>query len=627
MKAIHDLVRLIAAEQQADGSFLSYTSPDASGQAEGAAYHTTFVTSQILSAIASCEGEAVSRITLHASRFIREQFQDGSVNYWQRNSSESASMRLPDDMDDSACALAALLSVDPTMRTDGALLGGFTRALVDTERETGGPYFTWRIGPKADPKWKDVDVAVNANIAYALELVDVQLENLNHFLDEMVEREAFRSPYYPDSLAIVYFLSRLKRPAWAPKLHQTLETLRGADGTWGSGLRDALAVSSFLRTDGVSHVSQIMLERLGDTGTLRASAFCLDPMRDGVTYFAGSRALDAAFRIEAFTLASRKTQNAKPEMERVPQPDELERHQLIMQETRRLLPEGLLGGEMEKLLRRIESFDAGKNITLTPWRFALALGEPTDEVLLRQLGVANVLGWAAYTAYDDVLDGDAGGELVSPANAFLRRLSDVLTDVLPENESFQAWWRQVMDRVDEANAWELAFCRFAFDGILPKPDLSIADELFFSERSLGHAIGPVAIMLQHGFELDSFETENVLELYRCYLTARQMHDDAHDWQEDFKKGQLNSASLRLLAKTSAQNFDELRIEFWTKGILEHSEALNEVCHRGHEAIASCEAFETGEGLHRLFERIEAGTKDALAGRERTLAFLTSFRPA
>jgi len=276
---------------------------------------------------------------------------------------------------------------------------------------------------------------------------------------------------------------------------------------------------------------------------------------------------------------------------------------------------------------RIEGFDAGKNITLTPWRFALALGGETDEVFLRQLGVANVMGWAAYTAYDDVLDGDAGGELVSPANAFLRRLSDILANVLPEHAVFQTWWRQVMDRVDEANAWELAFCRFNPGDALPKPDLAISDVLFFSERSLGHAIGPIAIMLQHGFALDAPETAAVLELFRCYLTARQMHDDAHDWQDDFKAGQLNSASLRLLPTTQAKNFDELRIEFWTKGIVEHADVINEVCRRGHEAIASCEALETGEGLHRLFERIEDGTKDALEGRERTLAFLNSFRPS
>jgi len=627
MKALDELLSLVASEQQADGSFLSLSSPDPSGASEGIPYNTTFVTSQIVAAISQVQDERAKIVIAKAVEFLKTQIADGSVNYWQRGSTASANMRLPDDMDDTACAFAALLSADPAARTDGALLGGFTRALVDTEQETGGPYFTWRLGMDVDAKWKDVDIAVNANISYALELVDVQLEKLDLFLDAALEREQLRSPYYPDSLAILYFLSRRKRAAWAPHIHRALVWMRGPDGTWGSGLRESLAISSFLRTDGASHVSSEMLERLGDLSTIRPSAFCLDPMRDGVMYFAGSRALDAAFRIEALTLATRLTPHSNAEKKNQPAPEEVERHQSIMQEVRRLLPEGLLGGEMERLLQRIEGFDAGKNITLTPWRFALALGEPTDEVLLRQLGVANVFGWAAYTAYDDVLDDDAGGELVSPANAFLRRLSDVLSDVLPQHEPFQHWWREVMDRVDEANAWELAFCRFTLGDALPKPDLSISDELFFSERSLGHAIGPVAIMLQHGFELDSFETENVLELYRCYLTARQMHDDAHDWQEDFKRGQLNSASLRLLATSPATHFDELRIEFWTKGIIEHAAALTDVCRRGHEAIASCEALETGEGLHRLFERIEAGTKDALEGRERTLAFLTSFRPS
>jgi hypothetical protein len=310
-----------------------------------------------------------------------------------------------------------------------------------------------------------------------------------------------------------------------------------------------------------------------------------------------------------------------------PNEEELRRHRAVLDEAHARSPDGILGAEMAKLLKRIEQSIVGMSVTLTPWRFSRALGLEDDDALTGALGLANLFGWAAYTAYDDILDGDAAGELVSPANAFLRRLQDVLSDILPANAEFQSWWREVMDRVDEANAWELAFCRFDPKGPLPKPDVEIPDPLFFSERSLGHAIGPVAILCANGYSLDDPATISALEAFRCYLTARQMHDDAHDWQDDLKDGQLNSVSLRMLRSTSASNVDALRLDFWQNAILDHSERINEVCRRGHAAIDACSAIKNADGLHRLFSSIEKGTKEAMDGRERTLAFLTSFRPS
>jgi hypothetical protein len=626
MKAIDGLLAFIASQQQEDGSFLSFSSPDRDGGSEGVPYRTTFLTSQIVAALAAADDERARGIVRQGASFLRGQFRDGSVNYWVRDSAESVSMRLPDDLDDTACAAAALFLADDAFKADGDLLGGLTRTLVDTECEAGGPYFTWRIGAQAEARWKDVDPAVNANVAFALDLVGVRLANLDRYLIARLAEGRIHSPYYPDALACLYFLSRLPRLALSESIHKGLEALRLPDGGWGSGLRDAMAVSAFLRTDGVSHVVPRLLEALGDLSTLKPSAFCLDPAQQGVTHYAGSRALDAAFRLEALTLATRDTRST-PETDIQPSPEEWSMHRQIMEAAHQALPEGLLGEGMAKLLRRIERFDAGKNITLTPWRFGLALGGEHDDAFVKALGLANVFGWAAYTAYDDILDGDGSGELVSPANAFLRRLNDTLMNILPTHAAFQTWWRSVMDRVDEANAWELAFCRFAPGSALPKPELTVADALFFSERSLGHAIGPVALMCANGFDLESVQTQSALEAFRCYLTARQMHDDAHDWQEDLKRGQLNSASLRLLRSTTATTFDEARIDFWTRGILEHAEAINEVCRRGHAAIDACAAIKHADGLHRLFVKIETGTKQALDGRERTLAFLKSFRPS
>jgi len=84
MKALDELLSLVASEQQADGSFLSMSSADASGLVPGTPYHTTFVTSQIMAALSLLKENDVSRITNRASGFLKSQIRDGSVNYWHR---------------------------------------------------------------------------------------------------------------------------------------------------------------------------------------------------------------------------------------------------------------------------------------------------------------------------------------------------------------------------------------------------------------------------------------------------------------------------------------------------------------------------------------------------------------
>ncbi len=558
MSAISALLDLITSEQQPDGSFVATSSMHADGSEPRFRYRTTFLTSQIVAAIAGAKG--AEHICEKACAFLRTQFRDGSVNYWARDSQESKDMPLPDDLDDTACALIALVLCDPSIKHDGELLGAFTRVLIETESAPGGPYQTWRIGNHPDPRWKDVDVAVNANVAYALQLLDVKLAALDRFLDEAVATKQFRSPYYPDESSPRYFFSRIR-----PEIPRPI---------------------------------------------LNGRAFCLDPAVQGTKYYSGSVALEAAFRVQEMRQVDAIEVTAS-----IPDEKSFEWHQRIMRGAHAALPEDkALHLACAKLLDRIEGFDAGKQITLTPWRFAQALGLLVDPDLLERLGRVNVFGWAAYTAYDDVLDGDAGGELIPPANVFLRLLQAELQQVHATHPGFQTWWRSVLDRVDAANLWELDHMRLAQP---PRID----DPLFLAERSLGHVIGPIAIMLSHGFAFDSTETRAVFEMYRCYLAARQMHDDAHDWQADYSRGQFNSASIFLKI---GGDMEALRTDFWTRVIVDHSKTILDVCARGHAAIDLCKVLKYPEGLHAMLAKIEQGTHEALNGREKTMAFLKTF---
>lgn len=596
----------LRAEQLPDGSFRGWTSPSLHAREPEHFYATTFVTSQVVWALSSLEDERVQEMLDRAVTFLRAQFQEGSVSYWSRGSEESGRLRLPDDLDDTACALLALMAARPSIKQEANLLGQVTRALIDCETQPGGPFRTWRIHPQADAKWFDVDVAVNANVACMLSVLDVSLDPLWQSLDRAVLAWNFSSPYYPNRIPVLFFLSRLPRPEWRETLVRAWNDLRGTDGGWGNPLTDALAVIS-LRTLGVEEESVRM--RLEQTAVEGSYAFCLDPAQRGATYYSGSPALEAAFRL----LACQKKIQPAPVI--VTKKADHPLHGKILDAVRKEIPktDSVIGKSCESLVQRLDGFDTKRQITLTPFWVAQALGRDVSEEFLIQLGKANVFGWAAYTALDDVMDGDGGPELLPPAEIFLRRMSDEFSAIHPHKAEFQRWWKSILDRIDMANGQELATMRN------PASTPAFPDLRWFAERSLGHAIAPVAVMIECGYPLDSKETQALFEVMRWYITARQLHDDAHDWEADLKRGQLNSASLRLAHPLA----EGVRAEFWTKAIVRHCEETFFACEQGRKRLKEI-PFVRPEIVNVLFERIEQGTREALEGREHSLKFIESF---
>jgi len=195
---------------------------------------------------------------------------------------------------------------------------------------------------------------------------------------------------------------------------------------------------------------------------------------------------------------------------------------------------------------------ADPKITALPYVFRAALGYRGAEIkeeLLEELALANMYGWAAYGIYDDILDGE--GELrISPAaNYFLRELCDIYGSIDGRIPGTKAAFNDFLNEIDNSNVWEQKNCRVAVvNGKMRIPDTLPHFELgtVLSERSVGHALPALVLCASVGFALDSFESKAVLEFFRHYLVARQLHDDAHDWREDLKRGQINATGAMVL---------------------------------------------------------------------------------
>lgn len=188
-------------------------------------------------------------------------------------------------------------------------------------------------------------------------------------------------------------------------------------------------------------------------------------------------------------------------------------------------------------------------ITLLPYFFAEA--SPHKMVSANQcqlLGAANLCGWVAYTLYDNLLDGDAAAHCLPVANMAMRRAVACFGRAVPD-PLFQNYAGQAFDAMDQANAWELANCRFAVRGkiitISRLPRFGKAGVL--ANRAFAHALAPLAIIWQR--TSNAKVRQQAERAFRHYLIARQLADDLRDWQKDFSAGHASfvvTAVLRAL---------------------------------------------------------------------------------
>ena len=614
----------IAQEQQSDGSFLSISSSDKKEFSPTRTYTATFITSLILSALESTKGHFVTHtIQKRGIRFLlHHRSPHWSWNYWKRASQESQERPYPDDLDDTFCALVSIALFQPKL-LNGEVLAHIVNLLTHQEEKEGGPYRTWVAGSDLAEKWQDVDLAVNSNVAYFLSLNNIHLENLQKFIETKIERAAYHSPYYPSAFPIIYFIARFYRGPKKKKLINYLRSHKPANI-----LEKALATSALLRLgvaaeDLTSHVQSIIKHPWS------AYPFCIDPVIDGKKHFAGSKALTAACCLEAVALyqkrsAAQETTSSISTQISTKMVEELQNA---------FISSGFkLGLEY---LERIRQNDTDQQIMLLPYFFRESLETTArkkipDDLVIR-LGAANVYGWIAYRIYDDFLDQEGDPLLLPLANHCLRALTTQYRQLLP-NEKHYTFFLRIMDEIDIANVWEQQHCRFDPTKKFTKPSLpSYKDYVILAKKSLGHAMGPITILLSLGYPLNSPEVTKIRLFFEHYIIARQLNDDAHDWLEDFERGFINPASARILkhqkqskAPSIREMTEEMQQIFWHQVIPGLSADILKQLQTARHLLHQVAIIEDRTFFEKILEPLERSAKLAASERKRMLSFLKSY---
>ncbi len=653
-KTIKQSIDFLDQEQQEDGSFLSYSSSIQNNFSKAKKYHSTFPASLILNCLCSCSDAlqcvATSKIKQIKQRLVKfllsQKSNHWSFNYWTRDSKETKTMPYPDDLDDTFVALAGIFRAQPKL-IDGSAMAKIVTVLTSVEEKEGGPYKTWIVPKAAEKVWKDVDLAVNSNVAYFLSLQKVSLKNINKLIEKAIDNENYTSPYYPSIYPVIYFISQYYRGDKVNQIRDFLLSKRDQKGGWGNVLNTALAVSALLNFGIDRRELEKSVEYLTEPRTMRygAQAFCLDPAIKGKKQTAGSRALTTAFCLEALAKYSQAKSSKKliKNKSKVSPGDKFIYYKVIKKAKQKF---SSIGGDLEKqflkILKIILDSKSGWEIVLLPDMFRSSLSDKdskkiTDDFVIK-LGLSSLFGWIAYTIYDDFLDEEGDIKMLSVANICMREMNHIFTELLPKKSGFKPFAEEILDQIDHANAWEVCRCRFKKNESrrgrrsAPSTTVDFGDYSQLAQKSFGHALGPIAILFSLGYNKESKEIKNLIKFFKNYLIARQLNDDAHDWSRDLKKGQVNAVgSLVLKSKNSrcltsdvTSQMNKLEQIFWYEVSPKVFEKMKVCVEEAREALKNISVIKKPEVLEKLFVPIEFSIGKALREREESIKFLKTY---
>ena len=267
-------------------------------------------------------------------------------------------------------------------------------------------------------------------------------------------------------------------------------------------------------------------------------------------------------------------------------------------------------------------------------------GTNYSDAHIGELGCANACFWASFIVYDDFWDDDEAAEpsLLPAANLMAREYSRYFTELLPKESGFSDFFHALMDKVDAANTWETLTCRIRVVG----DDVHLPNELpaykdfgvkFYP--AAGHIFGPLALLVQEGYAVDSLEAQSLINYFTHYLVAMQLNDDAHDWKEDLGRGHISTAVAILLLEWERRYPDrrtlnlesdmaELEQIFWFSVLDRVCDFVFERCRQATEALEALNFLKDPAPLKRFIERNEAVALQARRERVRSEEFLAAY---
>ncbi len=626
MNSIEYGLDFLRQTQARDGSFVGWASRQPDNFTHIQYRPTIFFTALIAQALHTVP--TTQSITQSATEALTSQRSpQWTWNYWRRDRRTFYTEPYPDDLDDTACALAAVALHQPQL-LDGDVLARVAQTLIQTEDSPGGPYRTWLVGADSADTWQDVDVAVNANIAFLFKQLNITTPGLEDYLIKRIQTNKLTSRYYCGSAPTVYFLARACRPdsQLARHISYNLRQYLKVTTPVRTALECALLLSSAQRLNVSSRMwqslrMQILSSQATDGGWPAASLY-IEPQVDGCPRYAGSRALTTAFALEALYRPSTKQGQVVKKPANSTVKHALKTGQNLQQPLR---------DTYYSYVRRIAEQDHSGQITQIANRFAQAFGTTLPPNIMTALNQAGLNGWIAYTIYDDFLDEEGKPAELSAGHYATRIMLDNFNQALPGNPKWSRQVQAALTKMDEANTWEITTCRTsAVKNLMVTnlPDYVSYEQL--ANRSWGHSLVGSAVLQTLGYDTTSAEHRQFEEFFQHFLIARQLHDDAHDWLEDMQRGHLSAVVCLLLrgfdkAEISLdKDLPALQLLFWKQTITQITRLITQQLKLSQQPLDQCRAVKHPQYLQAWLDQLARANTQVAQSKAQAQAFIKTY---
>lgn len=283
-----------------------------------------------------------------------------------------------------------------------------------------------------------------------------------------------------------------------------------------------------------------------------------------------------------------------------------------------------------------------KQMSLMAHYTKIALGKSGENIpddLVADIGLANVFFWTAFIIYDDFWDQDEAADprLLPIANIFARHYIDFFVS-LSEDHEFRSFFHGLMDKLDASNAWEVENCRARVEKNtfhIPSKLPDFGDYEIKYRPASGHILSTVAILTKFGEGLKTADWGNIVSYFKHYLIAMQLNDDAHDWEEDMRRGHLSTVVTLLLNDLRKNGWEkqtidlgadlqEIRKIFWFTTIPQYVKIVLAQTEASRKALHSISIVEAPEPLERIITATENVARQAETESADTDAMLKEY---
>ncbi|MFA7208773.1 MAG: hypothetical protein WC120_00660 [Parcubacteria group bacterium] len=533
------------------------------------------------------------------------------------------------------CALAALASFDKNS-IPGEALAKILIGLTSLESQEGGPYFS-------QPGNKNIDLAVNASIAAFLYVEGVELPELTKLFEKAIRTKNFKSAFFASDHPTIYFISKIYQGGLKQEFIDFILEKNNREKETANPLETAFLLNALLNLGYSGKDLQDSLDYL------KNSLAKPEPDRDFYTHSDGTHtkstsALSTALYSEALHKKDslESSQDGNNLKKNTDDPEKKMMDGILAAAEKRFTD---LPAEVANLARReIRKTISGNHdnqMSLMAYYMKKSLGEKAANIpdsLVADMGLANIFFWTAFIIYDDFWDEDEAADtsVLPIANLYARSYVDFFNSVLPPDAGFKEFFHKLMDKLDAANVWENIHCHAKIEGskfFIPEklPDYGDYDVKY--QPASGQILGPVAILVKLGHRLDSPEVENLIAYFKNYLVAMQLNDDAHDWEEDMKRGRLSTVVTLLLEDLDwagdsidlETDLEELKKVFWFKTIKRAAQAAASYAEKSRQALGSMTVLEDASPLEKIINATESVARKALKEQADTVGFLRTYR--